>query len=160
MSTVAFTLRDEYAGTVVQREDENDEGREVPVFTGGLITVSDQDFDVRAELDAGDGYIVVASGNAALVDALDNYPALKRAASPDGAPIASGYDSLKVSDLRAELKRRGVEPGNARKDALVRALTELDLGETPTHLDDLEGDQGDAGEGDADTSTTSEEVSS
>lgn len=118
---IAFALREDYAGTVEV------DGAEVPVFTGGLLAVADRDVDVRAELDAGAGIIVVADHDAALAEALAAYPALKRVAVPDGSDPVEPYVGLTVPELRAELKLRELTvDANARRDDLVTALLEHD----------------------------------
>jgi hypothetical protein len=119
MSNIAYGLRAEYDGTVEQ------DGETVPVYTGGIIAVDGHDFDVRAELDAGNGSIVVDESNAPLIRALDEYPALKRVATPeDGEPI-SRWDGESVSELRAELKVRDL-PSSGNRDELVARLEASD----------------------------------
>lgn len=120
MTTVAYALREAYAGTVEQELD--GQTVEVPRFLGGLIAVDDaRDFDVRAELDAGDGIIVVDETDAALIRVLDAYPPLKHVAAPaDAEPSSSKYEGIGVTQLRAELRRRELETSGTRDELVAR----------------------------------------
>lgn len=120
--SIAYALRAEFDGTVDQ------DGSQVPVFTGGTVTHSDgRTFDVREALDAGDGVIVVAEDNTELVIALDGFLALKRVDAPAGADPVSSYELQTIADLRAEAKRRGLTGvGNTSKAVLIHALVKHD----------------------------------
>lgn len=123
MSTIAYRLRADYDGTVEQ------DGIEVPIFTGGLIAAGDRDVDVRVELDAGAGTIVVAETDSALVEALDSYPALKRVGAPDDATPVDPYAGLTVVQLRDEVRLRELTvPAGAKRGELVDALLADDQG--------------------------------
>ena len=137
MGAIAYALRDEFTGTVDQRETEDAEPVTVPVFTGGPISVdTDREIHLGEALEEGGGTIVIDDGDGALIVALDGYPALKRVAVPEGAePVAGDYDSQTNAALRAELNRRGVTGGgNKSHDELVAALEAYDA------LDDLPAD--------------------
>jgi hypothetical protein len=128
---LAYALREELAGTVVQYETQKDKdagnGVEVPAFTGGVIAAGERDVDVRDLLDADPhpGVIIVDPADTALVNALEAYPALKRVAAPDG-------DVQPIDELEAETVTRlrhiaRVELGldgaaRANKPALVEAI--------------------------------------
>lgn len=143
MSTVAYALREEYQGTTVQNIDGED--REVPVFTGGVIRAGEDDFDVREALDEGDGVIVVAETSSGLLSALDEYPALKRVAVPEGAAPLTEYQGAPLGRLRVEAKRRGLDGySRANREALIAALEEHDrraaageIDADPVSVDDL-----------------------
>jgi hypothetical protein len=121
---VAFALREEYAGTVLQRETEDDPGTEVPVFTGGLIGAGDRELNVRELLDEGNGTIVIEPAEHPLtLVALDEYPALKRVPVPADAPVTTGYADQTATKLREEAGRRGIAgAAGASKVDLVPAL--------------------------------------
>jgi hypothetical protein len=127
MST-AFQLRADLAGTVTvyatQADKDEGNGQEVPAYTGGVIAVGDGEFDLGAALDEGDGTIVVDDADYALVNALDEYPALKRVAAPDaGADEVDDLDRLGVRDLRRLAGEAGLEgAGRANRDALITAI--------------------------------------
>lgn len=148
-NAVAYTLREEYAGTTEQVITDPDTGAEVdrvevPTFTGGVIVIpddrlDDDGFDVRAKLDEGDGFIVVDDSEAAILEALDAYPALKRVPVPDGATITSSLDELKVADLRRQAELRGVDvDAGIKRDELVAGLKAFDdavrAGEQPARI--------------------------
>lgn len=137
MPPVAYALREEYAGTVQQIAEEGADPVEVPAYTGGVIVVDrgtnpdgsspPDGFDVREELDANDGVIVVDETDAALIGALDQYPALKRVPAPDDAAIVHGYADRTAGELRGEAKRRGITgAGSASIADLVTALEAWD----------------------------------
>lgn len=110
--SVAYALRAEYA-----------EG-----FLGGRLRIDEArpDYDVLAELDAGNGAIVVADSDAPLIAVLDAYDPLKRVAAGDRAPTGdTGYGAQPASTLRAELKRRDL-PAGGTKPELVTRLTDHD----------------------------------
>jgi len=150
MQTVAYALREAYAGTVQQLED--GQPVEVPVYLGGLLAVDDErDIDVRAELDAGDGTIVVDETDLELVRILDEYPPLKRVAAPaDAAPTSSKYEAVKAPDLRDELRRRELDATGTKPELIARleahdaavAAGDLDVANSPTP----EAPEGDAGD--------------
>lgn len=141
---VAFTLREEYVGTVVQKEHEDDPGVEVPAFTGGIIHAgNDRDLDV-AEALTEDGVIVVDLADTQAVAALDSYPPLKRTTVPGNhtilfsEPEATPYGQRKVGDLRADADTRGIEgASSAVKDDLIVALSEHDRRLADGGLDEL-----------------------
>jgi hypothetical protein len=149
MGTIAYELREEFAGTVEQVEHEGAEPVEVPVFSGGLIAAGEtedgkaRDLNLRELLDEGDGTIVVEDHDTAAITALDQYPALKRVrVEPDAEPIVGAYNDRNTGDLRTELKRRGIEgAGNLSKDDAVAALERFDsFNPAPpagTHVDRL-----------------------
>lgn len=122
---VAFALREEYAGTVLQRETEDDPGTEVPVFGGGLIGAGDRELNIAELLEDGDGTIVVEPAEHPLtLVALDEYPALKRVPVPAGAQaVTTGYADQSATKLRDEAGRRGIAgAGGASKADLLVAL--------------------------------------
>lgn len=137
MSSIAYELREEYQGTVPQTV--GDEEFEVDVFQGGVIAAGERDIDVKAELDAGGGRIVVSEDEVLAVNALDAYPALKRIGYVDDAGEAvNPYELVKATDLKADANARGLEgAGSARKDDLVVALTEHDARLAEGSLDEL-----------------------
>lgn len=101
MGAIAFTLREEFAGTVEQ------DGEQVPAFTGGVIRVDDdRDVSLRDALDEGNGFIVVEEDDAPLVTVLTEAPVLKRVPVPEGADVINPYAGRLVRDLRAEAKLR------------------------------------------------------
>lgn len=118
----AFALRDDLEGSLVQREHDEDEGTEVPIFTGGIIRAGDSELDVAKALEEGNGVIVVDDKDPAAIVALDNYVALKRVAVPEGAePVVGDYASRSANALKAEAKRRDLSAGGS-KDELVARL--------------------------------------
>jgi hypothetical protein len=128
---VAYELREAYAGTVEQADPANPDGPpvEVPYYTGGVITAGDRDINVRAELDAGNGTIIVPDTDLAAIIALDEYSPLKRTTVPDGDVTlqAAGYDQFTVENLRQDPRLADVAGvASARKGELVAALEELD----------------------------------
>ena len=145
MAPIAYALRADHQGTVII------DGAEVPRFTGGLLKIDDaRELDVRAELDAGNGTIIVAEHDALLLNRLDAYDALKRVSAGDADAVTAGtrrYEDLTVDALREEAKRRGltIEAG-VRKSELAHALAEHDVelsdgntavSPTPTHQVDV-----------------------
>lgn len=122
MGATAFTLREDYAGTVDQA------GEQVPAFTGGLISIDeDRDLDLREALDEGNGFIVIDDSDGALELALIEVPVLKRVPVPEGADVRNPWLERNVRALRAEAKRRGiaVEAG-VDKPAIAAGLLEHD----------------------------------
>lgn len=69
---IAFGLAADYAGTV------SDDDGERPLYLGGILKAGDREIDTLAELDAGDGLIVVEDTDYEAVRALDDAPALER----------------------------------------------------------------------------------
>lgn len=124
---VAYSLRAEY-------EDN---------YTGGLIVAGDSDFDVKAELDAGDGTIV--TDVPAEIQALDDYPALKRVAVPaDRLPReAPDPDEASKADLVKQAEELGVSTSGTKAELAERIAAALD---DANLLADDEDDQG-AGDG-------------
>lgn len=110
--TVAYQLRKEF--------EEN--------FAGGNFALRDGSaFDVGRALDEGDGTITVNATDDALVSLLDEYAALKRVRGGDTADVtATGYDHLKVADLRDEAARRGLNHQGLSKAELIDLLTTND----------------------------------
>jgi hypothetical protein len=138
LDLIAYALREEFTGTVEQ------DGETVPVFTGGVIRAGDTDIDVREELEAGGGIIVVDTRAAGAIVHLDEYPPLKRVKAPaDGAPTGSftdagPYAERTVDELRTDLRTRGIAgAGSAKRDELVTALNEHDQRLADVSLDEL-----------------------
>lgn len=132
MSRIAFALREEFTGTVVQYEDADDTtGTEVPAFTGGVINIGDgseeHTLDLAEALNEGDGVIVLAEDvGANVVDILTNHPALKRVTVDDEAETdLDRYDALGYDELKDEAKRRDL-PATGNTDALRDRLREAD----------------------------------
>lgn len=145
MGKVAYTLREEFAGTVEQHVepddprvtgDTPDDGDglkviEVPLYSGGLINIGPDDetgdLNVAEALEEGDGIIVVDDVDPRAIAALDEYPPLKRVPVPAGRQADRGWADHKDDDLKAELERRGVTAAGAgRKADRVAALEALD----------------------------------
>lgn len=125
MGNTAYTLRDEYAGTV------DVDGETVDRFTGGVIATGAGDLNLKDELEAGGGTIVVADdADPRIATALDEHPALKRVAAGDadatvGAP--RDYNARTRDDLAADASARNIAgASSARKSDLVYALTAHD----------------------------------
>jgi hypothetical protein len=143
MSTIAFELREAYAGTVTQYatadDEKNGNGTEVPRFLGGVIAAgADSDIDVAEALEEGGGRIVLdEDADPRAITALDEYPPLKRVGSSEGDELTVPYSKRKADDLRKVLAVRGIT-GDANKDDLVTVLErhdELsDAGELPAEL--------------------------
>jgi len=116
MSLVAYGLRADYDGTVTI------DGEDVPRFLGGVIRAGDRDLNVREELARGSGRILVSESDAGAVLALDGYPALKRvpAGDADRSDALSRYDALRMPELRAEVKLRGLSPGGSHDELVAR----------------------------------------
>lgn len=145
MDLIAYALRHEYAGTVTQKESDDDPGTEVPAFTGGLIRAGELEIDVAEELEAGDGFIVLDERAGAAAAHLDEYPPLKRVPVPAGVNAPTGsfaeappYTTQTVTELKADATSRGLEgAGSARKPELVVALEEHDRRRAEGGLDEL-----------------------
>ena len=118
MSTVAYELRAEYAGDVEL------DGETVPRYLGGVVSIDDtREVNVREELDAGNGRIVVADNDVPALNALDNYPPLKRVSAEGSERLTvDQYADANVPALDAELKLRGITGLNATKADKVAAL--------------------------------------
>jgi hypothetical protein len=154
---VAYALTAAYEGTVTAVVDGREQ--ELPRFTGGLVNIGpsleapdkgDRTLDLRAELDAGDGVIVVDESDTGAVLALDESPALKKVAVPERAKDLGAPERRTVAELKAELERRGVPiPVDARKPDLLNLLAASKDPDPPTGD---EGELGPAGE----AATTSE----
>lgn len=129
MGAIAFTLREEFAGTV------DVDGETVPVYGGGILAFEDGEFDKAAALDAGDGRIVIddATPRAAnLVALLDGEPEFERLdVDPDTVPTFTVYDLLNVPALRDTLRARGITPGNKTRGELLEAIVEADRNPAP-----------------------------
>jgi len=127
MAPISYALRAEFDGTVTQELDDGT-SVEVPAFTGGLITAGDRDVDIRVELDAGDGTIVVDdTADPALILALDNYPALKRTGTPEGSEPINPYANQPIANLRERATALGLELyGSPKKAELAAGLLAAD----------------------------------
>lgn len=155
---IAYTLREDYAGTVDQVLETDKDGnptrtQTVPVFQGGVIAVGDSDFNTLEALEEGGGTIVVDEvARPELVQALDAFPALKRTGVHAEPAVTADYNSRTVADLRDELERRAITgAGNLNKADLVAALEAFDArvaaGDSPaagTNVGELAVDDGDA----------------
>ncbi|MEJ7783172.1 MAG: hypothetical protein WKF96_00115 [Solirubrobacteraceae bacterium] len=92
-------------------------------FTGGVLAVGDGDIDIGAELEAGNGTIVVHASDQVLIDLLDLYAPLKRAEVPDGATALSRHERRTVTDLRHLASLRDLTgAGSLSRADLVRVL--------------------------------------
>ena len=117
MSTTAFALRSEYAGT------EGD-----GAFTGGSATVGFLHLDLAQLLEAGNGTIVVEDAQQGLVDQLDAHPALKRTTVPEGATAVIYWQLYPRLALNEEAARRGLEHyASMSHDDLAAALQAQDV---------------------------------
>jgi hypothetical protein len=129
--SVAYALREEFAGTVLQYETVEDEsngnGVEVPAFTGGLVSVGStgRELNLRELLDEEPhpGLIVVDATDTPALVALDELAVLERVDAPAGEPEVNAgptgnelrerakaeglthYGSLKVAELELALER-------------------------------------------------------
>jgi hypothetical protein len=134
---LAYGLRAEYDGTV------EIDGQTVPVFLGGVIAVDGADFNVRQHLDEADGAIVIDASHFTLVNALDEYPALKRIGLTPG--MQERYEALAdertITQLRAELRARSLPTTGTRAELIAR------LADPPRAI---VGDAGVAGQPDVD----------
>lgn len=75
-------------------------------YTGGVLAIDGQDFDVAAELEAGDGLIVTASPN--LITALDQYDlALERVEIPADRIAEAQAEHDQLAEAGAELEAAG-----------------------------------------------------
>lgn len=130
---LAYALREEFAGTVVQYETQEDadngNGVEVPAYTGGVISAGDRDVNVRELLDEKpEGVIVVHPSDVALINALEDYPALKRVSAagldlPADVQPVDELESSTVAHLRDLAEREGLAGAStARKAELVAAI--------------------------------------
>lgn len=154
MSTIAYALREAYAGTIPQ-EGPDGVTREVPVYMGGLLGIDDErELNVLDELEAGNGTIVVDESDTLVLNVLDNYPPLKRVPAPEGAMRTVGkYDGLSVPALRDELGRRELDTAGRKLELVERleaadalaAGDELDVvDQAPDVVDQAPDDAGDA----------------
>lgn len=126
MGSIAFALSEEYAGTIevfdTVEDHEAGNGREVPVFQGGNFARPDgTTFDVGAELEEGDGIIVVDDRDQVVVESLKLYPALKQVPVPEDREALTEYDGASRAALRAEAKWRGLA-GSGTKEELAERL--------------------------------------
>jgi hypothetical protein len=126
MDLTAYALRAEYEGTTdVTLEDGATETR--PTFGGGLLAVGDGDFDVAAELQAGDGVIVVHRDDAQLVELLDAYPALKHVGIPRDPTPVSRYKRRTTDALRFDAGMRGLHNhASLGRERLIAGLEAFD----------------------------------
>lgn len=128
--TVAYALREEFAGTVTQVLEADADGNptktvDVPAFGGGLIALGDDDeLDLAEALEAGGGIITVdASAKPLAVTILDELPALKRVTTPVGGDPVVGYRDRTVKANRDEASNRGIAGASrASAEDLVAAL--------------------------------------
>lgn len=142
MGSIAYALREEFEGTVevfdTQEDFDAGNGREVPKFAGGTFAIGEgETFDVAAELEEGEGVIVVDDRDQVLVMALDEYPALKRVAVPEGREPLREYDGQSVGTLRAECRRRGLAVGGTKPQLIER----LEANDAAVAAGDQEGAQ-------------------
>lgn len=124
MSTVAYELREEFKGTVLQRETEDDPGTEVPKFTGGLVGAGDTELELGKALQEGNGRIVIdETADPLLAAVLDDVGALKRVSTEDVDEPTIGYADWPGQRLRDEAGRRGIAgAAGAKVDDLRDAL--------------------------------------
>lgn len=130
---IAYELREAYTGTVEQVLTVDADGnptatQTAPVFSGGVLRAGDRDIDVRAELDAGDGRIVLNDADPAeqpAIVVLDAYPALKRVAAHEDDQPVNPLEALSGTELRAEARRLGVKIATGTQaPAVLAGLTE------------------------------------
>lgn len=127
------------------REDFLGEGE---TYLGGIVAAGDVDLDIAAELDAGNGVIVVAtSADPRIITALDERPELERVPVEDDAAVtvtAVGADDpdVELEELTlGELRQRNPDlegAGKARKADLITAIVERDARTAEGTLDELE----------------------
>lgn len=117
---VGFALTAEYADT----------------YGGGLIVAGDADYDVKAELDAGDGIIVTA--NPAVITALDDYVALERVDVP-AERIPTPTTEPTKADLLAQAEELGIDvPSRATKAELEELIAAAQTTDTDNAGDGAE----------------------
>lgn len=129
MSTIAYALRADFAGTV-ERVLSTDAAGEpvdvetVPRFLGGIVSIDDaRDLDVAAALEEGNGRIVVDDSDLMAINVLDAYPALKRVGAEDDDRLTvDRYADANVRELDRELRLRGITGLDTAKPAKVAAL--------------------------------------
>lgn len=133
MSSVAYALREQYAGTVEQVLEADADGNptktvEVPAYTGGVVALGDRDLNVREELDSDpEGYVLVPDTDDRAIAVLDEYPPLKRVPVPAGVDEAVAYKRQRNAELEAELERRNVVAVRGETKAkLVEGLELID----------------------------------
>lgn len=137
MSHTAFALTDELAGHVDPDADDP-----VPIFQGGVLALppDGRSYDVAAQLDDGDGTIVVDTANSPLVELLRTYPALQEVAVPDGWRGQDDLDAWTVAMLRDEAERLEIARGGSKNDLVDRIQARrAELAGTPLDTPD-EGD--------------------
>lgn len=144
----AFTLRDEYAGTVQPVNDDGDPiGDPIPAYQGGTLALppDSRSYDVAEKLAGGDGTIVVSTANAPLVDLLRNYPPLKEVAVPAGWNGADDLDDLSKAMLQDEAERLDIPRSGTKPELIDRIKTERARLAAADFTDDDDGndDQGD-----------------
>lgn len=124
-TTVAYRLREEYAGTVEQIAEEGADPVEVPAFTGGLISVGStgRELNIRELLDEEPhpGLIVVDAADTPAVVALDEFPALER---NDRQDLELDVDTgPTATELKAQAKAAGLDHySGLRREELELAL--------------------------------------
>lgn len=120
------------------------------IYTGGLIVAGDSDFDVKAELDAADGVIVTDSP--AIIQALDDYPALKRVPLPDdwydrqvgGPPVEKPVvDETSKDDLKKQAEDLGLATSGTKAELAERIAAALEAADQAGNDDQGAGDGAD-----------------
>lgn len=119
----AFTLADEYTGTV--------EGSDTPVYGGGLIRIGEHEVNVADLLEAGNGFIVVDTSTVlgqVAADVLYGRPELEPVdVDPADHPAKlTAYDLLPFPTIRREALTRGITPVPRSRDEVVARLIEDD----------------------------------
>lgn len=122
---VAYELRSEYAGTTIVydtvEDKEADKGREVPVFQGGTVALSDgSTFNVGDRLAENDGLIVVEESNTFLTDVLNAYGPLKRVPVPEGASPNADLGDLSKTALKQRAAAAGLKTGGTKQELVER----------------------------------------
>lgn len=114
MTAVAFELREKYAEK----------------FSGGTVSPGGKTFNVASSLEEGGGKIVVDDAvDPALVDALDGFPALKRAGVEETDTPVDQLEILTVAELRDTATRLGVSPEGRSKQAYIEAIRAAQSGQ-------------------------------
>lgn len=120
MDLTAFELVEDLQGFT-------DEDPPRPIFMGGDLTLPEGEaFDVRKELDDGDGLIVIDTADQFLVDLLRAYPALKEVPVPEGREATVGWVDRTAAQIRDEAKRREFQKLGSAKGPIAERLTAHD----------------------------------
>lgn len=118
-------------------------------YGGGLIVAGDSDFDVKAELEKADGIIVTDSP--AIIQALDDYVALKRVALPDdwydrqvGGPptVVPDPDEVTKADLIKQAESLGLATSGNKTELTERIAAALEAAEQAGNDNQGTGDAG------------------